>query len=121
MFKIKNYGTYSEVLQDGKLVFIGSEMECQKYCYDNQVVKEIENLPVTTKMLRDVFESLQDTDNWKNPISKTIKSNLSLFEIELIKAAIEFFHADVPKIQCFISSSNSVGYGYTITSKGYRG
>lgn len=60
----------------------------------NQVVTQIGDRPVTRGELRDAFDLVCDTENWKNPIHRAIAysgSDADDLTLELIRVAVPFF------------------------------
>ena len=93
--EIKQFGKMSEVRNDGKVVFVGSMEECERYCDANDVIGYDENKnPVCRDELSKWFGFVQNRSNWKMPI-RHIAPNVTEHERYMISMAIEFFTGSV--------------------------
>ncbi len=94
--KIKHYGLLSEVWDDGKIVFVGGESECEDYMSDYQIVGKNEyDEPITRQTLKKYFELIQNSFNWKNPVSKAVRNDITPHEEAMISQAVTFFTGSV--------------------------
>jgi hypothetical protein len=90
MYQIKQYGNRSEVLELGKVVFIGSEKECDAWVDSHEIICVIDGIPIPKEALKTAFNIVANPVNWKLPIDKDDVSEESFCQ-KIISKAIEFF------------------------------
>ena len=90
--KIKNYGLMSEVIDNNRVLFVGSLMACEDYMNIHQTVGVNEySESVTRQAMKAFFEMVEDKDNWKSPVSKAVSNDLTQYEKDMISEAVAFF------------------------------
>ncbi len=82
---------------------------------DNQIVAIVDNKEISRKQLKSVFESVENKEHWKKPFTAKIKKE----DFNLVKSAVEFFHAD--SIEIFFEIEDPNGQEYLgIRGHGYQ-